>query len=293
MKPIFAKVVETVGQEIFAVRITERKTFSTEFHFHKECQMTYIVKSKGKRMIGDNIANFDNDELTFLGSDLPHVWHNDTTDLTEENEHQAYSIALFFDPQRLVQHLSVFFDTTKLTQFLTQARRGIIFHGASKEKIKTILQQMVEATGMQKTVLLFHLINELTETREITFLSGTSYTNNYIPKDMQRIDKVFQYVLENYGTAISLEKVASLMSLSKHAFCRYFKSRTQKTFIQFVNEVRIMHACEMIQENNDQINNIAYSCGFNSLSNFNKIFKSLKQKTPSQYKQDIISNLHQ
>lgn len=287
MKPIFAKVVETVGEEVFAIRITERETFSTEFHFHKECQMTYIVRSKGKRLIGDSIANFKDDELTFLGTDLPHVWYNDQQSEEVEYEEKAYSIALFFDPDRLVKHFSYFFDTSGLELFLSRSRRGFLFYGNTKEKIKGILHRMVESDSLHRTIDLLQLVNILSHTVETEYLSGANYTNNYIPKDMQRIEKVFQYVFEQYAAEISLEKAASLMNLSRYAFCRYFKARTQKTFVQFVNEIRIMHACEMIKEDREQINNIAYSCGFNSLSNFNKIFKSVKGKTPSQYKLDV------
>ncbi|WP_140939309.1 AraC family transcriptional regulator [Sphingobacterium lumbrici] len=287
MKPIFAKVIETVGEEIYALRVTDREAFSTEFHFHKECQLTYIVQSKGKRLIGDSLDNFCDDELTFLGSDLPHVWYNEQINIEKEEDHKAYSIALFFDPVRLEQKLADFFNTGKLIYFLHISQRGLLFHGQIKREIVDILHKMLEADDLNKTILLLQLIDLMIHTKDMEFLSGSNYTNTYIPKDMQRIDKVFQYVFENYVSEISLEKVSSLMNLSRHAFCRYFKSRTQKTFVQFVNEVRIMHACEMIQDNKDQINNIAYACGFNSLSNFNKIFKSIKGKTPSQYKLEI------
>ncbi|ULT25394.1 AraC family transcriptional regulator [Sphingobacterium sp. E70] len=105
--------------------------------------------------------------------------------------------------------------------------------------------------------------------------------------DNEKIDRIFKFVFNNFTKEIPLDQVATLANMSKHSFCRYFKSRTQKTFVQFVNEVRISESCRLITENKLQITNIAFACGFNSLSNFNKIFKSIKGITPSRYRSHI------
>ncbi|GGE21852.1 MULTISPECIES: AraC family transcriptional regulator [Sphingobacterium] len=287
MKPVYAKILE--GSEIatFATREVNRPFFSTEFHFHSACQMTYIVKSEGKRIIGDNVDRFLKDELTFIGSDLPHVWHNDQINTPTHNE--AKSLALYIEPALIVQAFAQFFNTSKLEAFFNLSKRGLIFYGKTKDELKKKLVKIVKLPyGPQKTILLIEIIEILLNCSEYESISSTGYTNNYNPIDNNKIERVFKYVFDNYPKEILLSDVSDMSSMSKHAFCRYFKSRTQKTFIQFVNEVRISEACKMIAENSIQITNIAYECGFNSLSNFNKIFKSVKGITPTEYKSQIF-----
>jgi AraC-like DNA-binding protein len=286
MKPVFAKVLEGFGSNIFVTREINRPYFSTEFHFHKECQITYIIQSEGRRMIGDSLDTFTSDELTFIGSDLPHVWHNDSQELN--NNHTASSMALYFDPDKLITALSLFFNTSKLEQFFAISQRGLLFHGKLKDELKNILQKMIHSEGIPKTILLLKFFQKMLSAEEYSFLSSTGYTNTYIAKDNEKIDKIFRHVFDNFSKEINLDEVSKIANMTKHAFCRYFKTRTQKTFIQFVNEVRISQACKLINENKYQIGNIAYDCGFNSLSNFNKIFKTIKGITPSEYKNELL-----
>ncbi|WP_270087505.1 AraC family transcriptional regulator [Sphingobacterium sp. SYP-B4668] len=286
MKPVFAKVLEGLGTDVFVTREINRPYFSTEFHFHKECQMTYIVKSEGRRIIGDSLDTFTSDELTFIGPDLPHVWHNDNQDM--DIHHTASSMSLFFDPDKLVAAFSPFFNTSKLTHFLSLSQRGILFQGEQKEQLKGILYQMMQADGIPKTILLLEIFQTILNTDDYHLLSSSGYTNTYLAKDNEKIDRVFRHVFDNFSKEINLDEVSKMANMTKHAFCRYFKIRTQRTFIQFVNEVRVSQACKLISEDKDQIGNIAYDCGFNSLSNFNKIFKSIKGSTPSEYKNGLL-----
>ena len=286
MKPIFAKILE--GSEIttFGTRAISQPFFSTEFHFHSACQMTYIVQGKGKRIIGDDVGSFTTDELTFIGPNLPHVWHNNLQ--YEYALAGSRSLALYIEPKLIIEVLGKFFKTHKIESFLNTSRRGLLYKGATKQKLKQKLKQIVSLDyGFEKTILLFEIIEIMISSEEFDYLSSAGYTHHYNPSDNNKIDRIFKFVFDNYSRDIQLDHVAALSNMSKHSFCRYFKSRTQKTFVQFVNEVRISESCRMIAENKLQITPIAYTCGFNSLSNFNKIFKSIKGITPSRYRAQL------
>ncbi|MGA6119396.1 AraC family transcriptional regulator [Sphingobacterium anhuiense] len=282
MKPIFAKVMETMGEDLFAVRVTQQQAFSTDYHFHKECQLTYIVQSQGKRLIGDHFDYFISEDLTLTGTELPHVWYTDV--IESDKEHHAHSIALFFDPDRLVEILSSFHDTEKLQAFLLLSKRGIRYEGKCKEQIKKLLYKLLDAQGLKRIIIFLQIIEKLQDASDKNVLCHIDYSNIHFPNNALKIDKIVQYVLTNYSREISLEEIAVEMNLSKNAFCRYFKTQTQKTFVQFVNEVRIMQACKLIVENQLSIHRVAYDCGFNSLSNFNRVFKTIKNQTPSEFK---------
>ncbi|MEX6689538.1 helix-turn-helix domain-containing protein [Danxiaibacter flavus] len=287
MKPVFAKIPEDL-KEVFAVRVTNLPYFSTEFHFHHECQLVYVVESEGKRIIGDSVETFTNDEVILLGSDIPHVWCNDSKYFDkDQQEKSAHSIAIFFDPEKLIELLSHFGSVKKLESLLKNAGRGISFQGKTKEKIKELITTLKEQENLSRLITLLKIFEVAIQTDEYHLLASSGYVNTYHAKDNDRMDKVFKYVFNNFTRDIQLEHIAELANMNKQSFCRYFKSRTQKTFIEFLNEIRIAHACKLIAEGENHIAGIAYNCGYNSLSNFNRFFKEIKGISPKAYSKQI------
>ncbi len=288
MKPIFARIPEITDNDVFAYRETTLPYFSTEFHFHKECQMVYILESEGKRVIGDNIETFSKDELIFLGPDIPHVWHNERFYFENDNpETRAHSIALFFDPAKLVDMLTKFGSIKEVEAFLLLSRRGVKFTGTTKDELKDMMLDIPNHDGIGRLDLLLKMLRIMSKSKEITPLATEGYINTYHHRDNERIDRVFKFIFGNFHKDIQLDEVAKVANMNKQAFCRYFKMRTQKTFIEFVNQIRINHACKMIETRNVAISTLAYECGFNSLSNFNRFFKEVKGITPREFKKRI------
>lgn len=288
MKPVFAQVPEVVQNDVFAVRITDLPYFSTEFHFHKECQMVYVVESEGRRIIGDSMETFKSDEVIFLGPDIPHVWYNDREYFEKEHgEPHARSVALFFNPDKLIGLLAPLVMVKELESFLEKARRGVKFSGSAKKKLKQLLLQMSRQEGLARLVTLIQILEALSTATGYELLASSGYTNTYQAKDNDRMDKIFRYVFSNFKGPIQLDDAAALANMNKQAFCRYFKSRTRKTFTGFVNDVRIGHACKLMAEGEYRIAELAYGCGFNSLSNFNRFFKEIKGVSPREYRKMI------
>lgn len=286
MKPVYTKIQEDVQMDVFAVRVIDLPYFSTEFHFHKECQMVYVVESEGKRIIGDSVENFTSDELILLGRDIPHVWHNDRRYFEKEEgaqETHARSVALFFDPEKLQEAMQLFGSAKPVEALLKKARRGMKFSGKTKSSLRQMLLEITGQQGFAQLITFLRMLDLLTRTREFEFLASNGYVNTYHAKDNDRIDRVFKYVFRHFKSDIQLDDMASLVNMSKQAFCRYFKSRTQKTFIRFVNEVRIGHACRLMAGGETQVSSLAYESGYNSLSNFNRFFKEIKSMTPREY----------
>ncbi|WP_169540093.1 AraC family transcriptional regulator [Niabella aurantiaca] len=290
MKPVFAKVMEDLKGEVYAFRSFDLPFFSTEFHFHRECQLVYVMQSEGKRIVGDSVEDFSGDELILLGSDIPHVWHNDNRYFSGEAARKinARSVALFFHPDRLIALLSRFMSTVKLEGVLNRSQQGMKFTGSEKERIRQLLLGMATQDELNRFVSLLRIIEQLVASKEYELLAGDGYTNTYQAKDSQRVDKVFRYIFDHFGDDIRLEDAAALVHMNKQAFCRFFKSRTQKTFVEFVNDVRISHACRMMTSGDHTIGALAYECGFNSISNFNRFFKTLKRMTPREYRKKVL-----
>ncbi len=284
MKPVFTKIQEDVQMDVFAVRVIDLPNFSTEFHFHKECQMVYVEESEGKRIIGDSVEIFSSGELILLGPDIPHVWYNDRRYFEKgEQETHARSLALFFDPDKLAAVMELFGEGKHMTALLKKMRRGMKFSGKTKEELKRLMHHIATQQGMPRLITFVRILEVLTRTREFELLASEGYVNTYQAKDNDRIDRVFTHVFSHFKTDIQLDEIAKLAHMNKQAFCRYFKSRTQKTFVQFVNEVRVGHACKLMADGHRQIAGLAYECGFNSLSNFNRFFRDIKGVSPRDY----------
>ncbi|WP_126248204.1 AraC family transcriptional regulator [Chitinophaga rhizosphaerae] len=283
MKPVFTKIQEEAHMGVFAMRVIDLPYFSTEFHFHKECQLVYVVESEGRRIIGDSVENFDSDELILLGPDIPHVWHNDSRYFDRNNYQHARSVALFIEPDKLLASMTYFGLGRQTELLLKKSRRGMKFSGQAKRTLKSLLLEMTEQPPFAQLISFMRVLDVLTRTREYELLASQGYVNTYQAKDNDRIDMVFKFVFEHFKSEIQLDEVSRLVNMNKQAFCRYFKSRTQKTFVAFVNEVRIGHACKLLAEGELAISGLAYECGFNSLSNFNRFFREIKGMTPREY----------
>lgn len=283
MKPVFARIQEEARMGVFAVRVIDLPYFSTEFHFHKECQLVYVVESEGKRIIGDSVENFCSDELILLGPDIPHVWHNDSLYFDRNSVRHARSVALFIHPDKLLATMEHFGLERQAASLLKRSRRGMKFSGPAKKALKELLLAMPGQAPFAQLISFMRIMDVLTRTRDFALLASPGYVNTYHAKDNDRIDTVFRYVFEHFKNDIQLEEVARLVNMNKQAFCRYFKSRTQKTFVQFVNEVRIGHACKLLAEGDLPISGLAFECGYNSLSNFNRFFREIRKMTPREY----------
>ncbi|MEN5379068.1 AraC family transcriptional regulator [Sphingobacterium kitahiroshimense] len=286
MRPVPAKILEGKENEVFDTKVVNSPYFSTLFHFHEECQINYVVESEGTRMIGDSIESFSHDDLTLVGSNIPHVWHNTEKYFIEtENNSVAKSITLFFHPEKVLNILAQFGNTKKMADFFQLSKRCMQFTGKAKSEVKPLLIQLAdEENVLLRLSLLSKILHILSQTKDYHLLTGAGYTNTYHLKDNDRMDIILKYIFSNFTKEIELKLVADMIHMNKQSFCRYFKSRTQKTFVEFVNEVRIGHACKLLTNIDYRVCNLAYDCGFNSLSNFNKFFKKAKGLSPREYR---------
>jgi len=284
MKPSAAIIAP---ERIFFMREINSPHFSSEFHYHEECQLAYIIKGSGKRVVGDSVAHFDENELVFIGSNVPHVWYNTNKKTAAKKASHSISLSLFISPQKFLAYSAEFGATQKLEQLFKKAQRGMLIHGKSKTKLIHLLLEAQKETGIQHIITLLKIIQALSVTKEYELLASSSYTNNLQFAENGRMNDVYEFLMRNFTKEISLAQVASVAAMNPQAFCRFFKSRTQKSLVQFINEIRIGHACKLLNNDMASITQIAYDCGFNNVSNFNRFFKIVKKTSPREYKKTL------
>lgn len=269
------------------IHIKEVDTFflDTPFHFHNLCELVWVEKSFGKRIVGDSIDNFEDGDLVLMGPQLPHIWQNDDVFYRKIKGNRVKSTVIYFPPGFALNLTSEQNILQPVQELISNSSRGLHFFGATRQKVSQILSSITKAEGLNKIINFLEVIEILSHSSEYKYLASLSFKNLYEEKDTRRINVVYQFLMQNFYRDITLQEVSNLCNMAPNAFCRFFKSRTQKSFTQFLNELRIGHACKLIQDESYSVSDVCYQCGYNNLTNFNKFFKVITGYTPSKYRQ--------
>ena len=214
-------IVPKALDNAFSLRHDVLPHFGTVWHYHPEIELHYLIKGEGTRFIGDNIGNFQQDDMILMGSNLPHTWKCNLNDL--ENRDNVEALVLHFHPECFGKQFFNFSETQEIIKLIEQAKNGLLINGASKEKIKELLWKMKPETGLNKLIYLLGIFKTILENHDYEILSNTIEYSKFNKLDETRIDKIFSYTLQNFKEKIFIEDVAALTNLSVTSFCRYFK----------------------------------------------------------------------
>ncbi|EPR66567.1 AraC family transcriptional regulator [Cyclobacterium qasimii] len=257
------------------------------WHFHPEYELVLVLKSTGKRMVGDHIGNFQTGDLVLVGPYLPHVWSNDSIYVNGQATEEADALVIQFKEDFLGGEFLNLPEMEPFRNFQKLSRRGMSFYGKAKEQINPLITEMIHMNGIQRLSNLLSIFNILAHTEEYELLASPVYVAQLDPPNTDRVSKVKNYILNNFNRDISLAEVASIANMAVSTFCIFFKDQYRITFVEYLNSIRIGHACKLLMEQNDSILEVAYKSGFNNLANFNRQFKKFKTMTPTQFKKII------
>ena len=282
MKPLLEKSIESLNQS-FLVKKLQEPFFDPNWHFHPHYQLFTVIKGTGTRFIGDDIRHFEEGDTVFLGPNMPHLWRSDRNYFEKESQLQTEGIVVYFKEDFLGNDFFEKPEMFDIKSFLKNSERGLDLTGTLGTEMVRDLKELLGLTGFEGISKLLNILHKLSVTNDYQYISSTNYTNTHKISETERMRIVHEYVLKHYKENINLSTVASLSNMTEAAFCRYFKSRTNKTFSDFVKEIRIGNACKMLQDENKSISQTCYESGYNTVSNFNNQFKSLKGVSPLQY----------
>jgi AraC-like DNA-binding protein len=282
MKPLLEKSIESLNQS-FLVKKLQEPFFDPNWHFHPHYQLFTVIKGTGTRFIGDDIRHFEEGDTVFLGPNMPHLWRSDRNYFEKESKLQTEGIVVYFKEDFLGNDFFEKPEMFDIKSFLKNSERGLDLTGTLGAEMVSDLNELLGLTGFEGISKLLNILHKLSVTNDYQYISSTNYTNTHKISETERMRIVHEYVLKHFKENINLSTVASLSNMTEAAFCRYFKSRTNKTFSDFVKEIRIGNACKMLQDENKSISQTCYESGYNTVSNFNNQFKSLKGISPKQY----------
>jgi len=282
MQPKLEKIFPNLSSSI-AVKREVVPYMDYPLHYHPEFEIIFVEKSYGIRVMGNHIGNFSDGDLMFISPNLPHVWRNDRDFYKGSKDAYVDVYVIQFREDALGERFFNLPEFTHVKNLFLHGRRGMLIKGRDRPVIADLIKNVYYSSGIERLIMFLKTIDALANTKEFDLLSNPGYTNAYNIADSERINRVMNFLMEHYNREISLDEIAALINLNKSSFCRYFRSRTHKTCSQFLNEIRIAHACKMLLNKNMSISEIGYETGYNNISHFNRQFKLITGTTAGKY----------
>ena len=275
--------------QTFVIRDLKEKYFDPLWHSHSEYQLFVVLQGTGTRFIGDSIRSFKPGELIFTGPHLPHLWRNDEKYFRKNSALMTKGIVIYFDEHFLGQNMLNKVELYRLKVLFDKSMRGLEFYGHNKSVAIELMKELLQLNGVQSLIQLLRILDILSATKEYHYISSQHYDGSIKEHESDRLNKVYDYIIKNYRITIRLEKMAEMLHMTSTSFSRYFSMKNNKTYSRFIAEIRVKHACELLTETDMSVAEICYECGFNTLSNFNKQFKDIMQKKPTDYKREFMN----
>jgi AraC-like DNA-binding protein len=285
VKPHLLKVINEVRYS-FNARQDKRTNINNRWHYHPEIELIHFHKGSGTQFVGDNIKRFAPGDMVLVGSNLPHYWKYDENEPFTTNS-QPYSTVIHFFDNFWGENFLNLPENKSIKTTLDNAKRGLQIIGDTQHQIAAYMRDILFAEGPKRIIMLIEALMAIGDCTDTKQLSSIGFRQNFEESDKDRINSIYDYSFANFKNKILLEEIADVANLGPNSFCRYFKLKTQKTYSQFINEIRVGHACKLLIENKINIKQICYESGFNNFSSFYTSFKSVTGKTPLNYQNDF------
>ena len=287
---LFKEVSPLSSKDCFILIERQKTNFNFPIHIHPECELNFIENAKGaQRIVGDSIEEIDEEELVLVTNPhLEHAWKDYRN--VSKNIHE---ITIQFHPDLLTDTFLNKNQMISIRQLFRHAERGVAFSRESIAKVRPLLKTLTcENDSFYSLIKLLIILHELSIDKGMRELSTGQFAENVMHQHSsdESLGRVMDYLSRHYSEVIRLSEVAEMVNMSESSFCRFFKQHTSKSFIDFLTDIRLGAASRALIDSSLSIAEIGYDCGFNNLSNFNRIFKKKKGVTPSEFRDNYRKN---
>ncbi len=279
MKPFVEKLHLDESTSFYAA-LHATPNFEVTWHQHPELELISFEQGHGTAYVGNAVTSFHQGDIFLLGSNLPHTFQKAKKDM------QVKAVVVQFLEEFLGQSFIAIPEASAIKDLYSLALNGLKIESQIAGELKDQLLALTRISGMEKVIALLRILSRLSEAGLSETLSSRN-PESFVMKHNERIDSIYRYTIANFHQDIALSEMADMAAMTIPAFCNYFKKITRKTYVQFLNEVRISHACKQLSETDESIMNICYSCGYNTPANFNKQFMKQKNMSPLQFRKSI------
>jgi len=280
-----------MDRSAFLLKEIRHPFFDAPFHYHPEVELTYISSSCGRRVVGDHVGSFEEGDLVLHGPNLPHVYLNDSRG--SRSKSWARASVLQFGVDCLGQKFDDMEEMKGIADLIERSTRGIRFLEESARRGARMLEELSKRKGTRRIVVFIELLDFLSNCEEIEYLAGVSFLPLLNSRKQDRLNEVLSYIYKHQSEELRLTEIANFFGISPESFSRFFKKATGRSFVVFLNELRISQACWLLQQSDKTVVEICFAVGFLNLSNFNRRFKKIKGMTPLDYRKKCRFPPHQ
>ncbi|MCC7507686.1 MAG: helix-turn-helix domain-containing protein [Saprospiraceae bacterium] len=286
---IYREITPLKEHNVFVVLDSVSNGFDYPIHNHPEYELNFVAGISGSRTVGDSTERYADFDLVLLGPYLYHKWDGDAALLASG---QAYRvITIQFGMDLFNAHLMQKERFYKIRKLLQDSRRGIRFSAKTIQEAMPLMLSLTEDKGFANVIEFLSLLDLLSRSDDVAFLASEGFTPQAVRTDNNRIQIAYAYILRNFANAnMKIGDLAALVNMSESAFSHFFQKYTNKSFTQFLIDVRVGHACKLLLDTDETINQICYQSGFNNLANFNRLFRKYRNCTPHEYRRKYQQN---
>jgi AraC-like DNA-binding protein len=282
---ILKEITPLTASDCFTIFERTKTEFDFPLHYHEEMELNLIINAKGaKRMVGDHVGEIDEVELVLVGANLPHVWR---THNCKSRKIQEITIQFHKDlfEEKMLKRNQLHF----IREMFEKSSRGILFSPTTTQQVINRLKKLRSKQGFDSVLELMSIFHDLSTSRNLQLLSEANFSNVQPTYKSRRIEKVMEYMRQNFDKSIDLSDVSKIANMTEVSFSRFMKTQTGIGFIDSLLDIRLAHASRLLIDTNQPISEIAYNCGFNNISNFNRLFKKKKGCTPKQLRENYTN----
>ena len=282
---ILKEITPLTASDCFTIFERTKTEFDFPLHYHEEMELNLIINAKGaKRMVGGHVGEIDEVELVLVGANLPHVWR---THNCKSRKIQEITIQFHKDlfEEKMLKRNQLHF----IREMFEKSSRGILFSPTTTQQVISRLKKLRSKQGFDSVLELMSIFHDLSTSRNLQLLSEANFSNVQPTYKSRRIEKVMEYMRQNFDKSIDLSDVSKIANMTEVSFSRFMKTQTGIGFIDSLLDIRLAHASRLLIDTNQPISEIAYNCGFNNISNFNRLFKKKKGCTPKQLRENYTN----
>ncbi|PVY43739.1 AraC family transcriptional regulator [Pontibacter virosus] len=287
MKSHLVKISTTPTQS-FSTRQDKVPFINNRWHYHPELELIHIKQGEGLQFVGDSIQRFSSGDLLLIGSNLSHYWRFDDVYFGDAPTVRADVRVTHFCENFWGETFINLPENKLIKATLEKAKLGMQITGQTRQTVGHLLDESLRAEGARRIILLLEILDLISRSDQTQVLSSIGFKMKHEKAEEERIGRIYEYSLANFRSKIELQEIAAVAYLSHNSFCRYFKSKTRKTYSQFLIEIRVGQACKLIMENSLDMKQVCYESGFNNLTSFYKCFKKITGKSPLLYQKEFL-----
>ncbi|HLD53148.1 MAG TPA: AraC family transcriptional regulator [Sediminibacterium sp.] len=284
------------GDKNIIIRHDVLPYFYQYLHRHDEIQLTWIIRGEGTLVVDNNMYPFKPNEIYYIGANLPHVFKSDPAYFSQKSKKTVEAITIHFNPTGKLAGLFDLAEMKHIQTFILKHNNGFMIPPIHVTDVAHKIQIISKSKGVEQMLAFIEILKKFSSIPKLKELSSSSMLETVSENVGVRLSEIYHFIMANYENNITLEDVAQQAHMTPQAFCRYFKKRTHHTFVSFLNEVRINEACKKLTSGDGDsisISTVAYNCGFNTVTHFNRVFKTVVGKSPHEYVDDYFKSTYE